>query len=127
MTKVINIYRDITPELGRPLVGVPQSSWPEGYVYIGRPGKGLSGPWGNSISIGKACPVCGASHDREGTIVCYREMMLKRIVEDPELAKRIASLADKTLVCFCAPKPCHGDVLIELIERLKQPIISQNA
>ena len=30
-------------------------------------------------------------------------------------------LKDKRLGCFCKPKSCHGDILIELIEKPELP------
>jgi len=33
----------------------------------------------------------------------------------PKLLASLGELQGKTLVCFCKPKACHGDVLIKLI------------
>jgi hypothetical protein len=33
-----------------------------------------------------------------------------------ELIKRVAELEGKVLACWCAPQPCHGDVLSRLAE-----------
>ena len=68
-------------------------------VYIGRPGK-----WGNPFEIGK-------DGTREEVIEKYREW----IKTQPELIKSLDELKGKILGCWCSPKPCHGDVLIELI------------
>lgn len=84
--KVLNKYKD----------GFPPDS-----VYIGRPSK-----WGNPFTIGK-------DGTREEVIEKYREW-LKTQPQLIEAAKR--ELAGKDLVCFCAPKPCHGDVLVEIVE-----------
>ena len=70
-------------------------------VYIGRPSK-----WGNPFSIGK-------DGTREEVIEKYREYILNK----PELLKSLPELKGKILGCWCDPKPCHGDVLIELIEK----------
>jgi len=84
MPKVLNKYRDEIP---------PDA------VYIGRPSK-----WGNPFVIGK-------DGDREDVIRKYREWLLSR----PELIEQARKeLRGRDLVCFCAPKPCHGDVLIEV-------------
>ena len=29
--------------------------------------------------------------------------------------RNLDELAGKRLGCYCAPKPCHGDVLVELV------------
>ncbi len=68
-------------------------------VYIGRPG-----PWGNPFSIGQ-------DGSRKEVIEKYRNWILKK----PKLLAKLGELRGKTLGCWCAPKACHGDVLIELI------------
>jgi len=84
MPKVLNKYKD----------GVPT-----GAVYIGRPSK-----WGNPFVIGK-------DGTREEVIAKYRTWLLAQPAK-VEAVKR--ELAGKDLVCFCAPKGCHGDVLLEV-------------
>lgn len=69
-------------------------------VYIGRPSK-----WGNPFSIGK-------DGTREEVIKKYKKWILKQ----PKLMNILNELKDKILGCFCHPKQCHGDVLIQLIE-----------
>ena len=68
-------------------------------VYIGRPSK-----WGNPYSI-------GTNGSRLVCITLYREW-LAREVEAGRLDPR--ELRGKTLGCWCAPKACHGDVLLEV-------------
>lgn len=68
-------------------------------VYIGRPSK-----WGNPFAIGK-------DGTREEVVEKYRTYLLSR-QELVEQAKK--ELVGKNLVCFCAPKLCHGDILIEV-------------
>ena len=36
-----------------------------------------------------------------------------------EAINDLHELKGKTLGCFCKPQPCHGDILIKLIEKLK--------
>lgn len=120
MIKVINMYRDEIPELsGRTLAGLPAARWPDGYVYIGRAGKGLPGHWGNPIEIGKPCPECGIAHDRNATLQCYEHWMRRRILSEQDLREKLLALDGMTLVCFCSPKPCHGHVLSRLVEEIK--------
>ena len=72
---------------------------PADAVYIGRPGK-----WGNPFVIGRGL-------SRELVVEKYREWLAAR----PELvdaARR--ELAGKDLVCYCSPRPCHGDILLEV-------------
>ena len=73
-------------------------------VYIGRPSI-----WGNPFEIGK-------HGTREEVIVQYK----RHVLADPLLMDEIMNLDGKVLGCWCAPKPCHGDVLIEIIEDIKK-------
>ncbi|OGT54325.1 MAG: hypothetical protein A3E01_15280 [Gammaproteobacteria bacterium RIFCSPHIGHO2_12_FULL_63_22] len=68
-------------------------------VSISRPSK-----WGNPFVIGRD----GA---REEVIAKYREYILGR----PDLLAALPELRGKRLGCWCAPKACHGDVLVELL------------
>lgn len=71
----------------------------EDYVYIGRPSV-----WGNPFVIGE-------DGTRAEVLLKYRDY----IVNDPGFKNRIEELRGKTLVCHCKPKPCHGDVLVEML------------
>ena len=68
-------------------------------VYIGRGSK-----WGNPFRIGD-------HGDREDVIEQYREW----IQTQPILLNSLEELRNKRLGCFCKPKACHGDVLLELL------------
>lgn len=70
-------------------------------VYIGRGSK-----WGNPFIIG----VDGV---RTEVIAKYRNWALRR----PMLLEALPELEGKTLGCWCAPRPCHGDVLLELVSQ----------
>ena len=41
----------------------------------------------------------------------YRTWFLKRVTKDPAFCRKVGELAGEALLCFCAPLPCHGDVL----------------
>jgi len=77
-------------------------------VYIGRPGN-----WGNPFSMKD-------EGDRDLVIERYRAWLDKMIESGGINKDAIISLRGKTLGCWCAPKPCHGDVLLEVAERLYQ-------
>lgn len=68
-------------------------------IYIGRPSK-----WGNPFVI-------GPDGDRETVIKKYEEWVRNK----PRLMESLTELQGKTLGCFCAPLPCHGDVLVRLV------------
>lgn len=71
-------------------------------VYVGRPSK-----WGNPFVI-----------DRDGT----REEVLSKyrdwVMKNPEMIRAARSeLVGRDLVCWCAPEPCHADLLLEIANR----------
>lgn len=78
----------------------------EGDVYIGHTvGRRKNLGWGNPFRMDN-------EGERQAVIDQYREW----IQGQPELLARLPELKGKRLACFCAPKPCHGDVLAELAE-----------
>jgi len=80
-------------------------------VYIGRPTK-----WGNPfthIQDGRTLAKYVVS-SREEAIKSYQDWITTG--EGSYLLKDLHELKDKTLGCWCHPKPCHGDILKNLIE-----------
>lgn len=73
-------------------------------VYIGRGSK-----WGNPFIIPK-------HGNRMQVIDLYEKYIRKK----PELINALPELAGKILGCFCAPKPCHGDILIKLYKEFNE-------
>jgi len=69
-----------------------------GDVYIGRPSK-----WGNPF----ATAVTGS---RTVSIERHRHWL----EYNAELLEQLPELRGKNLVCFCAPKSCHGDILLAM-------------
>jgi hypothetical protein len=67
-------------------------------IYIGRGSK-----WGNPFKV----PQDGT---RQEVIHKYTEYLLER----EDLLEALPELENKFLECFCAPLPCHGDILIDL-------------
>lgn len=74
---------------------------PEGSVYVGRPTM-----WGNPFVVG-----------RDGTqaecVELYREWINASAQTDLREAAR-QTLRGMDLVCWCAPNPCHAEVLMEI-------------
>jgi len=68
-------------------------------IYIGRPSK-----WGNPFVI-------GVDGEREEVVEKYRQYITN---DRPDLLAEIDKLRGKVLGCWCAPKACHGDILMEL-------------
>ena len=87
-------------------------------VYIGRPGKGLKGS-----PLANPEPLKNES-DRAAGIQRYRRWLFEKLKDQDskQLAElhRIKSLEEELgtvyLACFCAPKPCHGDIVKAAIE-----------
>ena len=48
--------------------------------------------------------------------VCSREVAIAKfklkLEQDEAMNSNLITLSDKILGCYCAPLPCHGDVLI---------------
>jgi hypothetical protein len=85
-------------------------------VYIGRPGKGLDGFFGNHHLIGM-CPVCGIVHTRDESIAAFKKDFLRWVEESPEYRAEVMKLKGKVLGCFCAPRNCHGYVIKEFLDK----------
>ncbi len=84
MAKVLNRRRDRIPR---------------GAVYVGRPSK-----WGNPFLI-----------EVDGTREQCVEDFRRHVASNRELREAIRrELRGKDLVCWCAPLPCHADVLLEV-------------
>ena len=59
---------------------------------------------GNPYSIGK-------DGSRKDVIEKYRKYLLS----NKKLLNDLHELEGKVLGCWCKPKPCHGDVLVEFV------------
>ena len=87
-------------------------------VYIGRPCRGIAGPFGNPVVINEVCPVCDEIHTKAAdTIPCYKEYLEWRVDCDSEFRQLILELKGKVLGCFCKPRDCHGDIIVEWLEK----------
>jgi ribonuclease HII len=86
-------------------------------VYIGRPGQGEEGFFGNPLRMGEQCLVCKDVHATAGqTLPCYRKWLRWKLRTDADYRGRFYALRGLTLGCFCAPAPCHGDVMVEFLD-----------
>ena len=92
-------------------------------VYVGRRGHGHDGYFGNPVIRGQHCQLCGTTHWDDGsTLPCFERWARRRVSADPTWRTKVASLRGKVLGCFCAPGPCHGDVLARLAEEWSEPV-----
>ena len=88
MARVLNKRTDIIP---------PDA------VYVGRPSK-----WGNPFKVGR-------DGTRVEVISKYRSRIIN-ILQSTD-SHYIDELKGKDLVCWCAPLPCHADILLELANK----------
>lgn len=61
--------------------------------------------YANPFKVTKSVP-------RDVSIALYRDHILGKIKADPAF---LEPLRGKNLYCWCAPQPCHADVLLELL------------
>ncbi|AER70209.1 hypothetical protein F416_gp077 [Salmonella typhimurium phage PhiSH19] len=75
-------------------------------IYIGRPGK-----WGNDFEV--------KDHGRGVCIELFEDDLYVRLIEGDITEDELLELDGKTLGCWCKPRPCHGDVYVKVIGRIK--------
>lgn len=46
----------------------------------------------------------------------YEDWLLKTMASNPNMYGDIKNLKNKTLGCWCHPKLCHGDVIVEILD-----------
>ena len=87
--------------------------FPDGGEYIGRTNFTASLP---GSSLANIFPL--SKYSRAESLRLYRQWLWYRIKNKDEAVLSelhrllgIAQLRTLNLVCFCAPKPCHGDII----------------
>lgn len=75
-----------------------KNDYPPDAVYIGRPS-----PWGN--------PWRSSRYGREESIRLFEEKTLPTLDVEP--------LRGKDLVCWCWPKPCHGQSILRKLRETR--------
>lgn len=87
-------------------------------VYIGRPTK-----WGNPWSHKNNTLAEFQVNTREEAIENYRKWLSGEDFENVLIEQRkwilknLPCLKDKILGCWCAPKSCHGEILLDLLNK----------
>ena len=89
--------------LNKHVVGMPT-----GAIYIGRGSR-----WGNPFRIGPDA--------NRADVVAKHEAWLRG---RHDLLRAIGELRGHDLVCFCAPAPCHGDLLLRLANGSREDLIA---
>lgn len=95
-------------------------------VYIGRPGKGQDGLFGNPVRVGSRCQYCGEKHETNQSVLnCYEHAYLRpRVDRDRQFRLAVKGLIrdgkEVVVGCFCDPKPCHGHPLLKVAWELQE-------
>lgn len=80
-------------------------------VYIGRGSK-----WGNPFSHREGTKAAHRVDSVEQAISCYRTFLWSQIREGFITLDDLRSLDGKRIGCYCAPRPCHGEVIKAAVE-----------
>lgn len=88
-------------------------------VYIGRSGVVFINKqrFPKNLSIFCNPYVIGKHGNRDEVINLYRNHIIQKIEQSDNFKNQLISLKGKNLGCWCYPEPCHGDVLLELINK----------
>jgi len=76
-------------------------------IYIGR-----GSAFGNPYIIGK-------DGNRTEVIEKYKKWFYKRL-KNERFLKQVLALKGEVLGCYCFPAPCHGNVIIEYLNSIKE-------
>jgi hypothetical protein len=81
-------------------------------------------PWGNPFT---QLPLSRTKaqfqvETEEESMIRYEAWLREKLTNDLNLRRKLLELDGHELVCYCNPAPCHGDVLIKIIEELKQSV-----
>jgi hypothetical protein len=79
------------------------------FVYIGRPTI-----FGNPFRLADPTD----DRERERVLVRYTEYFQARIASDLEFRRAVESLRGRDLGCWCAPRRCHGGVILAWLATL---------
>ncbi len=90
--------------------------------YIGRAVRARKGGfYGYSQSLWANPFKIGPDGTRQKCLDRYEDWIrITLSVRDPNFKKSLLALDGKVLGCWCKPKACHGDILVKLIEELKE-------
>lgn len=100
-------------------------------IYIGRPGNGSDGPFGNPFPLTDEM-VWANPRARTECLNQYREYLERRMANDPPFRDSVMALQGKRLSCFCPPPGrvltrndlpwvCHGQVMATVIKQFSVP------
>ena len=92
----------------------------ENNVYIGRAGIVFidnqrfpkeSSIWANPYKVGEK----KGQYTREESLQLYETYIREKIKSSDTMKEELNKLKGKTLGCWCHPEPCHGDILLKIV------------
>lgn len=81
------------------------------FVYVGRANRRYNLPASEFCNDN----IIGEDGDRAECIARYADALKVHLNLDPAFRDRVAALAGKALVCWCAPAACHADILADAV------------
>lgn len=102
------------------MITVANVKWGQPGIYIGRavrcwPGSPLGNPFPITGTCNRAEVIERYRAWLEGRVAAGDEAIIHEIVRIKDLSRQ----RDIRLLCWCRPKPCHGDVLKEILESME--------
>lgn len=79
-------------------------------AYVG--GETKSSNFEKSVFVN---PFDKAEKGREGAVNHYKPYFYRRYLEESDFRKAAHSAEGKTLGCWCYPRKCHGEVIVDLL------------
>jgi hypothetical protein len=71
-----------------------------------------SSKFANPFKIGK-------NGNREEVIDKYKKYIIELLDKNQIMRQELLEMEGKNLGCWCHPEPCHGNILLELIQKYK--------
>lgn len=84
-------------------------------VYIGR-----GSIWGNPFSHKEGTKAIWKVDSVSDAIKHYREYLWAAIQEGDVTIEMLKELDGKRLACYCAPNPCHGNIIKRAVQWAKE-------
>ena len=75
---------------------------------------GRSTQFGNPFLLSKD----GGNYTRRASVKEYEKWFYHKLESDIEFREAVHELKGETLGCFCKPRACHGDVIVEYFDKI---------
>ena len=60
----------------------------------------------------------GKDGTREEVIKKYEKYIMDKVENEEGMKEKLITMKNKKLGCWCKPEPCHGDVLLSIVNKL---------